>query len=139
MQLWNTVDLMVEVHMQSTWTCTNISHIQVFVTNFLPTPSIKLKLGLQVGGRLLIATHLDQSNYLANQKQQGAVNKHYWIVFIRLFQDSTRALKGVQFFRVPAVLEDSLDLTNEPHPRFPVEGHILSIGGDALKSYGRAL
>jgi hypothetical protein len=34
----------------------------------LPTPHIKLKLQLQIGGRLLIATHLDQSNYLANQQ-----------------------------------------------------------------------
>jgi len=57
----------------SMWPCKNISHIQVLVTNFFPTPPIKLKLGLQVGGRLLITTHLDQSNYLANQKL-GAVN-----------------------------------------------------------------
>jgi hypothetical protein len=28
---------------------------------FLTTPPIKLKLGLQIGGRLLIAKHLDQS------------------------------------------------------------------------------
>ncbi len=28
-------------------------------------PPIKLKLGLQIGGRVLIATHLEQSNYLA--------------------------------------------------------------------------
>jgi hypothetical protein len=82
--------------------CKNISHIQVFVTNFLPTPSIKLKLGLEVGGRLLIATHLDQSNYPANQKQ-GAVHKYYLTVFIKLFQGSSRALKAVVFFRVPAV------------------------------------
>jgi hypothetical protein len=33
---------------------------------------IKLKLGLQIGERLLIADHLDQSNYLANQKQRGS-------------------------------------------------------------------
>jgi hypothetical protein len=40
-------------------------------------------------------------------------------------------------FQGPSSLpvEDSLDLTNEPHPRFLVQGHILSIGGDALKSY----
>ncbi len=31
-----------------------------------PSPPIKLKLGLQIGERLLIATHLDQSNHLAN-------------------------------------------------------------------------
>jgi hypothetical protein len=37
-------------------------------------------------------------------------------------------------FRVQAVSlpVDSLDLTHEPHPRFPLEGHILNIGGDAL-------
>jgi hypothetical protein len=30
---------------------------------FFPTPPIKPKLGLQIGGRLLIANHLDQSLY----------------------------------------------------------------------------
>jgi hypothetical protein len=39
------------------------------VIYFFPTPPIKLKLGLQISGRLLIATDLDQSNYLANQQQ----------------------------------------------------------------------
>jgi hypothetical protein len=38
-------------------------------TRFFPTPRIKLKLGLQIGGRLLIPTHLDQSKYVANQQQ----------------------------------------------------------------------
>jgi hypothetical protein len=39
-------------------------------------------------------------------------------------------------FRGPSsLLVDSLDLTNEPHPRFPVHGHIrMSVGGDALMS-----
>jgi hypothetical protein len=32
-------------------------------------PTHKLDLGLQIGGRLLIATHQDQSNYPANQQQ----------------------------------------------------------------------
>jgi hypothetical protein len=32
---------------------------------FFPTPPIKLKLGLQIGGRL-ITTHLDQSNHQVN-------------------------------------------------------------------------
>ncbi len=43
--------------------------ITVLDTNFFPIPPIKLKLGLQIDERLLIATHLDQSNYLAKQKQ----------------------------------------------------------------------
>jgi hypothetical protein len=34
------------------------------------TSSMKLKLELQIGGRLLVATHLEQSNYLANQQQE---------------------------------------------------------------------
>jgi hypothetical protein len=32
-------------------------------------PKIPIKLALKMGGRVLIATHPDQSNYLANQKQ----------------------------------------------------------------------
>jgi hypothetical protein len=39
-----------------------------------PNLPIKLKLGLQINGRLLIATHLDQSIYQADQKQ-GVINK----------------------------------------------------------------
>jgi hypothetical protein len=52
-----------------------------YLQTFFPTPPIKLKLGLQVHGRLLIATHLDQSNYLTNQKQ-GGVNKYDLTMFI---------------------------------------------------------
>jgi hypothetical protein len=70
------------------WPCKNVAHIQVLVTYFFPTTPMKLKLGIQLGGRLLIATHFDQSNYLANQKQ-GAVNKYGWTVFIRLVQGSS--------------------------------------------------
>ncbi len=36
--------------------CRNISDIQVLVTNFFRTPNIKLKLGLQVGGKLYVVT-----------------------------------------------------------------------------------
>jgi hypothetical protein len=39
------------------------------VIYFFPTPPRKPNLGLQIGGRLLIAAHLDQSNNLANQQQ----------------------------------------------------------------------
>jgi hypothetical protein len=73
------------------------------LTFFQPHP-IKLKLGLQIGGRLLIATHLEPSNYLANQKQ-GAANKYDLTVFIRLFQGSSRALKDVHISRVTAVFK----------------------------------
>jgi hypothetical protein len=36
---------------------------------FYPTSPIKLKLGLQIDARLLIATNLNQSIYIANQQQ----------------------------------------------------------------------
>jgi len=47
-----------------------------------------------------MATHLDQWNYLANQKQ-GAVNKYELTVFIRLFQGSEAA----HFFKVTEVFQ----------------------------------
>jgi hypothetical protein len=43
------------------------THKESFSYQLFPNPPIKLKLGLQVGGRLLIATHLNQSNYDCNQ------------------------------------------------------------------------
>jgi hypothetical protein len=98
------------------WPCRNISHIQVFSCELsLPNSSIKLNLGLQAGGRLLIANHLDQSNYL--------VNKYDLTLLIRLSQGSERCA----FFQGP-----SSYFTHEPRPRFPVYGHVLSVGGDGL-------
>jgi hypothetical protein len=49
----------------SIWPYRNIAHIQVLITFFFSTSPIKLILRLQIGERILIATHLDQSNYLA--------------------------------------------------------------------------
>jgi hypothetical protein len=61
--------------------CKNISHIQVLVTHFFSTPLIKLKLGLQVHGeRLLVPTHLDQSNNPNNSKK-GRIITHFPSVF----------------------------------------------------------
>jgi hypothetical protein len=61
--------------------------------------------------------------------KQGAVNKYDLTVFIRLFQSS----EICAFFQGHnSLLLHSLDLTAVPHPRFPVQGHVLSIGGDVL-------
>jgi hypothetical protein len=61
--------------------------------------------------------------------KQGAVNKYDLTVFIRLFQSS----ESCAFFQGHnSLLLDSLDLTAVPQPRFPVQGHILSIAGDVL-------
>ncbi len=49
--------------------CSVFDPAKIFLTSkflffiFFPTPSIQLKLELQIGGRLLIANHLDQSLY----------------------------------------------------------------------------
>jgi hypothetical protein len=48
---------------------TYFSHPKFIVIFFSLTLPIKLKLALQISGRLLVATYLDQSIYLANQQQ----------------------------------------------------------------------
>jgi len=54
---------------------------------------------------------------------------------MRLLEGSSRALKDVHFLRGPSNLPvNSLDLTPEPHPRCPLQGHILSMGGDDLRT-----
>jgi hypothetical protein len=63
----------------------SFSYYQLF-----SNPTHKTKTGLQVGSRLLIATHLNQSSYLGNQKQ-GTVNKYDLTLFIRLFKVSERS------------------------------------------------
>ncbi len=70
---------------QARWTCSksifsNDQYVTIqkyflhlsLVIWFFPTPPIKLKLVLQIGGRLLIANHLDKSLLLTNQ------NHYYW-------------------------------------------------------------
>jgi hypothetical protein len=61
----------IQEHLQQ---CSVCDPAKIFLTSkfsclLFPTPTIKLKLGLQMGGRLQITTHLDQANYLANQQQ----------------------------------------------------------------------
>jgi len=73
--------------------CKHIFDIHVFVIILLATTPIKVKLGLQV-----ITTPFDQSNSLPNQKQ-GEVTKYNLTVFIRQFQASSEALKGVGIFK----------------------------------------
>ncbi len=54
----------------SMWPCKIIFHIPSLVIYFSATPPIKLKLGQQI---ILIATHLDQSLWWANQKYPSVV------------------------------------------------------------------
>ncbi len=52
----------------------NIFLTSKFSSSLFSTPPLKLTLGVQIGGRLLIANHLDQSLWLANQ---GVAVKSY--------------------------------------------------------------
>jgi hypothetical protein len=69
--------------------CQNISHIQVLVIYFCSTRPINQQLGQQIGGSLLVGPTK------TNQKQ--AVNKFNLIIFIKLFQSSSKALEDVQY------------------------------------------
>jgi hypothetical protein len=77
--------------------------------------------GKQVVGRLLPANPF-QPIKLSTQSETGSSEPIL----------SSRALESCVFWR-SHLRVDSPDWTGEPHPRFPVQGHILSIGGDALK------
>jgi len=58
------------VELLSIGPCKNISHIQVkLVTFFFQPHPIKPKLEMQWGEKLLIKTHLDQSDYVANEQE----------------------------------------------------------------------
>jgi hypothetical protein len=57
-----------ETGMLNMWPCNSISHIQDIVTYF-PIVAHTSETGTAKGGRLLIATHLNQSNHLANLQE----------------------------------------------------------------------
>jgi hypothetical protein len=117
----------------------NISDIQVLVTYFFSTTPIKLKLGLQVRWYTTQNSSWDWkwvSNPLRPIKlsTQSETESCQWIRFhcvyctdpwwlwkLGLFSESQKSSSGF-----------SLDLNHEPHPRFLVQAHILSTGGDAL-------
>jgi hypothetical protein len=85
-------------------------------------PPIKLKLGLHRRRRLLIATRLDQSNYVANIKRKYCQLKHDLTLFIRLFQAS----------KSWAWVFHRIGLIAVRDPRFLVQAHIPCAGGDTL-------
>jgi hypothetical protein len=57
------------VELLSVWPCKNISRFQVKVFFFSQPHPIKPKLGMRWGEKLLITTHLDQSDYVANEQE----------------------------------------------------------------------
>jgi hypothetical protein len=60
-----------------------ISHPSLVMYSFA-TPRIKLKLGQQIGGGLLIANHTDESLWWANQKHWAAVRSYLLHSFLQV-------------------------------------------------------
>jgi hypothetical protein len=58
----------------SMWLYKNICHIQVLVNKSFPTPPIKLKLGLLISARLLIATHWTNQTMLPIRNMEQSIN-----------------------------------------------------------------
>jgi len=98
---------------------------------FFSTPPIKLKLGLlQIRGRLLIATRLDQSK-MSSQSTVGVLG--FAMPFYQPEQIGNKNV-GPKPFRSPKLALFDFSLSN-----FAVQGHILSTFGDALISASPAV
>ncbi len=94
------------------------------VIYFFPTPQLILKPGLQLGGRLLIATHLYRSTYLANQQQVLGLDVH-----LTSFSKLCKNARPKPFCCAkPACFDFSSS-------NFNLQGHIPSTGKVALKSW----
>ncbi len=107
-----------------------------FIYLFIPTPPIKLKLGLQIGGSLLIANHLDQSLWLANQKQGAAVGSyllHSSLAGVRLCCAFYQPQQTVQKCWAKTILLSQTGMFWLFFIQFYLQGHMLSTAGDALR------
>jgi hypothetical protein len=92
------------------------------VIYFLSTPTIKLMLGYQIGGGLLIANHLDQS-LIRNTEQQV---KSY---FVHSFLQVCKLLRPLLATTHSAI---TLSPKHFPESNFTVQDQILSTARDAL-------
>jgi hypothetical protein len=52
------------------------SHPNLVIYLFIPNPNHKIRIRLQIGGRLLIANHLDQSLWLINKKHGVSIRSY---------------------------------------------------------------
>jgi hypothetical protein len=111
------------------------SHPSLVILLF-SNPAHKTELGLQIGGRLLIANHLDQSLRLPNQKQGAAVRSHLLhssLAGVRLYcafhqpQQTVQNCWGQNYFAEP-----NWHALTFLHPMLICRGHILSTSGVAL-------
>jgi hypothetical protein len=106
-----------------------LSYLSLVIYSFR-IPPIKPELGLQLGGRLLIAIQLDQSNYLAYQQQQVLGIAVPFTTISILCKNAGRLNP---FCRAkPTGFEFSSS-------NFFVQDHILITGGAAVRSLRRRI
>ncbi len=96
------------------------------------TPPIKLNLGEQIGAGLLIANHLDQSLWWANQKHRAAVRSyllHSFFLQVKSVDGPfTREPKPFSWAKPAGLGIFSSNCTVQ-------EDHILSTAGDAVREH----
>ncbi len=80
-------------------------------------------MGLQIGGRLLIATHLDQSNYLANQQQVLCFAVPFTSLYILCTNAGSKPFCGENWHVLTFCSSD-----------FSLQGRILITSGAALSA-----
>jgi hypothetical protein len=118
------------------------SHPSLVIYSFA-TPPIKRKLVEQIGGGLLIANHLDQSLWWANQKHWVAIRSYLLHSFLQVHRAAA-----------PFTSHGNLHNYAEPKPfswakpaayvgfsssNFTVQDHIPSTAGDALRQVFKEL
>ncbi len=101
------------------------SNIQVQLFTF-SNPTHKTKTGTEIGGRLLIATHPDQSSYLTNQHKMLCLA----VPLTSLSKLCTNA--GPKPF-----CWAKLTCSDFSSSEFNLQGHILSTAGVALRHLGK--
>ncbi len=77
---------------------------------------------------------MNKSNYLANQKQGASSQDIPSKCVYKTVPGLLERCESCAFLQGPSSLAvDAMDLTALPHSSFPLQGHILSACGDALR------
>jgi hypothetical protein len=111
------------------WACKYISHKSSYFFLSLQLHPTKLKLGLQIGGRLLIANPLDQSLWLTNQKQGGEIRCYALLCLLPPASENyAKVLSPKPFCWAKLAWFDFSSST------FHLQGHIFCTSGVALRA-----
>ncbi len=110
------------------------SHPSLFI-HFFSTQLMKLKLGQQIGGGLLIANHLDQWVWWANQKHWATVRSyllHSFLEVNNVAAQFTSQRKLSNYLERKPLSEAKPACSDFSSSNFTVHDHIVSTSGDAL-------